>query len=153
MRMWSCLVEMDDERGYVFFSEFTAYKTVHILCPSLDFGLPHKMPVSFLMFMEILTTESHLTHPFTVAAEYSHDSQIRDSGNSGIRSKMFFDYLLDFVAYAPRFVNGGYHSTGADLKIQSSSGSVIVVVGVFSLSLEEVIAPVALMFIADIGID
>jgi hypothetical protein len=66
---------------------------------------------------------------------------------------MFFDYLLDLVAYAPRFVNGGYYSSGADLEIQNSSGAVIVMVWILGLSLEEVIAPVALMLVADIGID
>lgn len=149
----SRFVEMDYERGYVFLSEFTAYKTVHILCPSLDFGLPHKMTVGLLILVQHLRTESHLAHPLTVAAEYDHDCTVGDGGHSGIRPEMFFDYLLDFVAYAPRFVNGGYHSTGPDLKVECSSGAVIVVVGVFGLSLEEVIAPVALMFVADIGID
>ena len=123
MRMWSRLVKVNDERGYVFLSEFAAHETIDVLCPLLDSWLPDKMAVSLLIFVQQLRAESHITNPFTVAAEYSHDSPIRDSGNSGIRSKMFFDYLLDFVAYAPRFVNGGYHSTGADLKIQSSSGS------------------------------
>mgnify|MGYP002508210446 CR=1 FL=1 len=45
------------------------------------------------------------------------------------------------------------HCVGPDLKVECSSGAVIVVVGVFGLSLEEFIAPVALMLVADIGID
>ncbi|WP_336525971.1 hypothetical protein [Bacteroides acidifaciens] len=151
--MWSRFVEMDDERGYVFLSEFQTYKTIDVLCPLLDFGLSDKMPVGFLILVQHLRTESHLTHPFTVAAEYSHDSPIGYGGHSRIRSEMFFDYLLDLVAYAPRFVNGGYYSSGADLEIQNSSGAVIVMVWILGLSLEEVIAPVALMLVADIGID
>lgn len=98
MRMWSRFVEMDDERGYVFLSEFAAHEPIDILCPSLDFGLPDKMAVGFLMFMEILTTESHLTHPLTIAAEYDHDCTVGYGGHSGIRPEMFFDYLLDPVA-------------------------------------------------------
>jgi len=103
--------------------------------------------------MEILTTESHLTHPLTIAAEYDHDCTVGYGGHSAIRSEMFFDYLLDPVAYTPRFVNGGYLSSRPDLKVQIGSGAVVVVVGILGLSLEEFIAPVTLMFIADIGID
>ena len=80
MRMWSRLVKMDYERGYVFLSEFTAYETIDVLCPSLDFGLPDNMPVCFLILVQLLRTESHLTHPLTVAAEYCHDSPVGDSG-------------------------------------------------------------------------
>lgn len=142
---------MDDERGYVFLSEFTAYEPIDILCPLLDFGLPDKMPVGFLIFVQHLRAESHLTHPLTVASEHNHDCTVGDSGNSGIRSEMPFDYHLDPVADTPQFVDSGYHSSRPDLKVQIGSGTVIVVVGILCLSLEEFIAPVALMFIADIG--
>ena len=111
------------------------------------------MPVGLLILIQLLRAESHLTHPLTVAAEYNHDSTVGYSGHPGIRAKMLFDYLLDPVAYTTRFVDGSYRSSGPDLKVQCGSGTVVVVVGVFGLSLEEVIAPVALMFIADIGID
>lgn len=141
----------DYERGYVFISEFTAYEPIDILCPLLDFGLPDKMPVGFLIFVQHLRAESHLTHPLTVAAEYNHDSTIGDSGNMDIRSEMFFDYLLDPVADTTRFVDGGYHSSRPDLKVQIGSGTVVVVVGILCLSLEQVVAPVALLLVADIG--
>lgn len=153
MRMWPRFVKMDYERGYVFLSEFKAHKTIDVLCPLLDFGLPDKMPVGFLIFVQQLRAESHLTHSLTITAEYDHDCTVGDGGHSGTGSEMFFDYLLDPVAYAPRFVNGGYHSSGTDLEVQSGSGAVVVVVGILGLALEEFIAPVALMFIADIGID
>ena len=90
MRMRSSLVKMDDERGYVFLSKFTAHESIDVLRPLLDFGLPDKMPVGFLIFVQHLGAESHLTHPLTVAAEHDHDSTVGDSGNSGIRSEMFF---------------------------------------------------------------
>ena len=151
--MWSRLVKMNYKRGYVFLSEFTAYKTIDVLCPLLDFRLPHKMTVGLLILVQHLRAESHLTHPLTAAAEYDHDCTVRYGGYSGIRSEMFLDYLLDPVADTPRFINGGYHSSRPDLKVQIGSGTVIVVVGILGLALEEFIAPVALMLVADIGID
>ena len=66
---------------------------------------------------------------------------------------MFFDYLIDLVADTPRFVDFGYPASGSDLKIQGGSGAVVIVVGILGLLLEEFFAPVALMFVADIGID
>lgn len=151
MRMRSSLVKMDDERGYVFLSKFTAHESIDVLRPLLDFGLPDKMPVGFLIFVQHLGAESHLTHPLTVAAEYNHDCTVGYGSHTGTRSEMIFDYLLDFVADTPRFVDGGYHSSGADLKVQIGSGAVIVVVGILGIALEEFIAPVALVFVADIG--
>ncbi len=142
---------MDDERGYVFFSEFTAHESIDVLRPLLDFGLPHKMAIGFHILVQLLRAESHLTHPLTVAAEHNHDCTVGDRGNSGIRSEMFFDYLLDPVADTTRFVDGGYHSSGSDLKVQCGSGAVVVVVWILSLALEQVIAPVALLFITDVG--
>ena len=66
---------------------------------------------------------------------------------------MFFDYFLDLVAYAPRFVDSGYHATLPDLKAERGSEAVVVVIGVFCLTLEMLFIPVALVLVADIGID
>lgn len=151
MRMWARLVKMDDERGYVSLSEFTAHESIDILCPLLNFGLPDKMPVGFLILVQLLGAESHLTHPLTVAAEYNHDCTVGYGSHTGTRSEMIFDYLLDSVADTPRFVDVGYHSSWPDLKVQIGSGAVVVVVGILGLSFEHFIAPVALMFIAVIS--
>ena len=65
--------------------------------------------------------------------------------------RCFFDYHLDPVADTTRFVDGGYHSSRPDLKIQIGSGAVVVVVGILGFALEQFITPVALVFVADIG--
>ncbi len=151
--MWSRLVEMDDKRGYVLLSEFTAYESIDILCPLLDFRLPYQMTVCFLMLVEFLTAESHLAHPLTVAPKYDHDCAVGNGCHAGVLTETLLDYLIDLVADTPGFVNGGYHSSRPDLEVQSGSGAVVVVIGILGLALKQFIALVALMFVADIGID
>ena len=41
--VWVFLIQMDDERHDVFFSELVPDELVHILCPSLYLWFPYKM--------------------------------------------------------------------------------------------------------------